>query len=217
MARMQGLLCGDHDEQRCSCSRIGAPRFTPGLLEASTLRNRAAMTLAAAPAAATSGLSRPRAPAAPGQLQHRALTSHMQPAISSSRTQQAPSWRRQVPLPVQAAAATGERLAVSQSFEQYILDLQRRIIEVGGGGRSRGHVAAAAQVLALVRGRRALMLMPPGSRSCPCCPGQAAEELDGSGAKFLHDRWERSATNPNAGYGITSGTGPGCLRGNGPR
>lgn len=33
---------------------------------------------------------------------------------------------------------------------------------------------------------------------------QAAEELDGSGARFQHDRWSRSPDNPNAGYGITS-------------
>ena len=31
-----------------------------------------------------------------------------------------------------------------------------------------------------------------------------AECLDGSGRTFLHDRWERSPGNPNAGYGITS-------------
>lgn len=31
-----------------------------------------------------------------------------------------------------------------------------------------------------------------------------AERLDGSGATFLHDRWERSPGNSNAGYGITS-------------
>ena len=35
----------------------------------------------------------------------------------------------------------------------------------------------------------------------------AAEELDGSGARFVHDRWERDAADPNAGYGITSGEG----------
>ena len=33
---------------------------------------------------------------------------------------------------------------------------------------------------------------------------QATEALDGSGARFVHDRWERSPGNPNAGYGITS-------------
>lgn len=33
---------------------------------------------------------------------------------------------------------------------------------------------------------------------------QAAEELDGSGATFQHNRWSRSPSNPNAGYGITS-------------
>ena len=37
---------------------------------------------------------------------------------------------------------------------------------------------------------------------------QDAEALDGSGAKFVHDRWERSPGDPNAGYGITSGEGP---------
>jgi coproporphyrinogen III oxidase len=31
-----------------------------------------------------------------------------------------------------------------------------------------------------------------------------AEELDGSGRKFEHDRWSRSPTDANAGYGITS-------------
>ena len=39
---------------------------------------------------------------------------------------------------------------------------------------------------------------------------QAAEELDGSGARFGHDRWERSTDNPNGGYGITSGAQAGC-------
>ena len=33
----------------------------------------------------------------------------------------------------------------------------------------------------------------------------AAEEMDGSGARFVHDRWDRDAADPNAGYGITSG------------
>ncbi|GAB4821725.1 hypothetical protein N2152v2_008771 [Parachlorella kessleri] len=33
---------------------------------------------------------------------------------------------------------------------------------------------------------------------------QAAEELDGSGKRFLHDKWTRNPDNPNAGYGITS-------------
>lgn len=32
----------------------------------------------------------------------------------------------------------------------------------------------------------------------------AAEALDGSGQRFIHDRWEREAGNPNIGYGITS-------------
>lgn len=32
---------------------------------------------------------------------------------------------------------------------------------------------------------------------------QAAEELDGSGKRFLQDRWERSPEDANAGYGIT--------------
>ena len=31
-----------------------------------------------------------------------------------------------------------------------------------------------------------------------------AEALDGSGQRFIHDRWERSPGNPNVGYGITS-------------
>lgn len=52
-------------------------------------------------------------------------------------------------------------MAASSTFEEYILDLQRRIT-------------------------------------------QQAEELDGSGARFEHDRWSRSPDNPNAGYGITS-------------
>jgi len=32
----------------------------------------------------------------------------------------------------------------------------------------------------------------------------AAEALDDSGQRFIHDRWEREAGNPNVGYGITS-------------
>jgi coproporphyrinogen III oxidase len=31
----------------------------------------------------------------------------------------------------------------------------------------------------------------------------ASEKLDGSGKKFLRDKWERDTGNPNAGYGIT--------------
>ena len=31
----------------------------------------------------------------------------------------------------------------------------------------------------------------------------ASEELDGSGKKFIRDKWERDTGNPNAGYGIT--------------
>eukprot|EP00887_Chlorella_sp_A99_P006464 scaffold3.g6464.t1 len=32
----------------------------------------------------------------------------------------------------------------------------------------------------------------------------ATEQLDGSGRRFAHDRWQRSPDTPNAGYGITS-------------
>jgi hypothetical protein len=75
--------------------------------------------------------------------------------------------RRQRQWAVAAAAAapgpsSSQHLAVSSTFEQYILDLQKRII-------------------------------------------QGAEELDGSGARFQHDRWTRNPDNPNAGYGIASG------------
>lgn len=38
----------------------------------------------------------------------------------------------------------------------------------------------------------------------PSRPAQAAEALDGSGKRFAHDKWMRSTSNPNAGYGITS-------------
>lgn len=65
--------------------------------------------------------------------------------------------------PSSAATQRRRRLqATATDFEDYILDLQSRII-------------------------------------------QGAEELDGSGLRFQHDRWTRSADNPNAGYGITSG------------
>ncbi|KAL4859143.1 Oxygen-dependent coproporphyrinogen-III oxidase [Chlorella vulgaris] len=64
--------------------------------------------------------------------------------------------------PRSAAKQRRRRLqATATDFEDYILDLQSRII-------------------------------------------QGAEELDGSGLRFQHDRWTRSADNPNAGYGITS-------------
>ncbi|KAI3436148.1 hypothetical protein D9Q98_002205 [Chlorella vulgaris] len=64
--------------------------------------------------------------------------------------------------PSSAARQRRRRLqATATDFEDYILDLQSRII-------------------------------------------QGAEELDGSGLRFQHDRWTRSADNPNAGYGITS-------------
>lgn len=33
---------------------------------------------------------------------------------------------------------------------------------------------------------------------------QETEELAGDDASFVVDRWERDASNPNAGYGITS-------------
>ncbi len=37
-----------------------------------------------------------------------------------------------------------------------------------------------------------------------CAAGQEAEVLDGGGRAFLRDRWQRNATDSNAGYGITA-------------
>ncbi|PSC76177.1 coproporphyrinogen III oxidase [Micractinium conductrix] len=93
----------------------------------------------------------------------------MQRWVDSSSGGSSGGGRQRASALVAAAAASAEQQQQQQqqqratraSFEQYILDLQRRIIE-------------------------------------------DAEALDGSGAKFVHDRWERSPGDPNAGYGITS-------------
>ena len=37
----------------------------------------------------------------------------------------------------------------------------------------------------------------------PCTAPQETEQLDGGGAAFLPDRWERPGAEPGAGYGIT--------------
>ena len=126
-----------------------------------------------ASAVACATMSLPLSQAA-SRLPCRAALSSPHCAYSSSRAPRAGGSdssgsraRRQRQWAVAAAAAapgpsSSQHLAVSSTFEQYILDLQKRII-------------------------------------------QGAEELDGSGARFQHDRWTRSPDNPNAGYGITSG------------
>jgi len=40
-------------------------------------------------------------------------------------------------------------------------------------------------------------------RDQPCAAAQEVEELDGAGASFLRDRWERPGGESGAGYGIT--------------
>ena len=50
---------------------------------------------------------------------------------------------------------------------------------------------------------RALGNSGPACRHQPCAATQEAEQLDGGGASFLRDRWERPGAESGAGYGIT--------------
>jgi hypothetical protein len=113
--------------------------------------------------------------------------------------------RQRAQLAVSAAATEQQqRSAVSNDFEPYILDLQKRIIQV------RRLPGSPPQPLAFQRNQTENIAALDGT-----CLLQEAEELDGSGARFQHDRWSRSPDNPNAGYGITSGeaTQPACCCG----
>lgn len=83
-------------------------------------------------------------------------------AARPAGVQQHVASRRHCSTPCAAAVQQPPQAAVRDSFKDYILDLQQRIIT-------------------------------------------AAEELDGSGAKFVHDRWSRDPSDSNAGFGITSG------------
>lgn len=127
-----------------------------------------------------------------------------------------------------AAPAAG-RAAVSTAFEEYILDLQQRIIQargwrltlLSGSAHCPGIMlhdcvpstasACLGRSLRLPSCRSLPIPLPPNcaqSAAIPCpdpCIDQSAEQLDGSGVRFQHDRWSRSPSNPNAGYGITSG------------
>lgn len=78
-------------------------------------------------------------------------------SVKRLESSSAPPNRRQAAISCRAAAAKAE--CSSSCFEEYVVDLQRRIV-------------------------------------------QEAEELDGSGIKFVQDRWEREEGNENAGYGI---------------
>lgn len=112
--------------------------------------------------------------------------------------------------PQQEQQQQQQRVAASSAFEEYILDLQRRIIQAGcDGGHACGFAVLhawlppiwAVHMLLLPSVDTPLRLLAHAQSHCM----QRAEELDGSGARFEHDRWSRSPDNPNAGYGITSG------------
>lgn len=163
--------------------------------------------------------SRLEAPAAPRSAQQR-LQNHVQlrqRCINPSSSAWGRQRRQRQQLVLQAAAASEQqqqqqqqdrRVAASSTFEEYILDLQRRITQASKVLRKWGSPVARAFCRACPQN---VPLAPCAhSMGVPRSPLntvflQQAEELDGSGARFEHDRWSRSPDNPNAGYGITSG------------
>ena len=91
---------------------------------------------------------------------HAAIDPHAM-ITSSLLGRKKPSWMNVIRCQKVHSTSMSSTTPASDTFEHYILELQRKIIA-------------------------------------------DAEALDGSGQRFIHDRWERSPGNPNGGYGITS-------------
>lgn len=89
-------------------------------------------------------------------------------------------------LPSQLKAQVGE--SSRDDFIAFLLDTQQNLIKVGGTIRIL--LSESCTCILILRTSDHLL--------------QETEALAEDGSKFVIDRWERDASNPNAGYGITS-------------
>ena len=113
------------------------------------------------------------------------------------------------------ASSTFDASALSARFENFILETQHAIIKVTALWHKPGMCLQAPGCQAPLQ-RTLNRSMPARRRHSPshqrrCAPvadqtyavAQETEELDGAGASFLRDHWERPGAESGAGYGIT--------------